>query len=650
MTNSGSFPVVLDEGARLRALRECGLLNRDANAVLDDLVALASQICEAPIALITLLDEREQWFKSRIGITSAGTSRQVAFCNYTILGSEIFVVPDARLDPRFSENPLVNHEPHIRFYAGFPVRDAGGLALGSLCVIDREPRLLSEIQQDALKRLARSAEAEVERIRTADLLVKVNFKLVQELEERDLVEQMLRGMIQTQSDVSREQRGPEAILELLALRAQAMTRSAGAFLEMLDEDDQFYSVSAGAGRGSTARSVLSTPVCYQGRTRGVIEVFSPLPRVFTQRDSKALELLSGFLPFVLNQAKERETREILIEEKSSALLALHEREQLFEAFMNRSPALAYMKDEEGRILFINSATERLWKVTSAEWLGKSNFDLWSPETAQILQDNDNKVLREWTDVEAIESLPLPNGEIRHFHSLKFPFKGRQGKTLVGGMSLDVTESKRAEGLLRASLDEKDILLKEVHHRVKNNLQVISSLLSLQARSVEDGATRSLLLHNQSRVFAMALVHEELYRSEDLGRVAMSEYLVKLFRYQASVHDAQKRIEVSFESCEEIYLPADQAIPCGLIVNELISNSFKHAFPQRSGRMVVTLSKRPGNMEVRVWDDGAGLPLGFSIESTKSLGLKVVQILTKQLNGTITMPQGEGCCFALCIPI
>jgi len=159
-----------NEEARVIALDKYAILDTDPEQFFDDLTLLASHVCNTPIALISLVDEDRQWFKSRVGLDASETSRDIAFCSTAILQADVFVIPDALADERFRDNPLVVSDPHIRFYAGAPLINEDGYALGTLCVVDRAPRELAPEQKEALKALSRLVLAQLEFRRNLILL------------------------------------------------------------------------------------------------------------------------------------------------------------------------------------------------------------------------------------------------------------------------------------------------------------------------------------------------------------------------------------------------------------------------------------------------------------------------------------------------
>ena len=215
---------------------------------------------------------------------------------------------------------------------------------------------------------------------------------------------------------------------------------------------------------------------------------------------------------------------------------------------------------------------------------------------------------------------------------------------------EVTERKRIEALLMVSLGEKELLLKEVHHRVKNNMAVISSLLSLQAGYVDDEKLLGIFKESQNRIRSMALVHDKLYQSEDFSHINLKDYVISLVENIRYAFTSDKRIKINTE-IEELNMEMDTLIPCGLIINELITNAFMHAFGKTDDPEVRVVIKRAdnGNIALSVADNGSGLPEGFDTVSSKGLGLRLVQALIKQLGGMHEMGSELGTEFRVIFP-
>jgi two-component sensor histidine kinase/FixJ family two-component response regulator len=224
--------------------------------------------------------------------------------------------------------------------------------------------------------------------------------------------------------------------------------------------------------------------------------------------------------------------------------------------------------------------------------------------------------------------------------------------LNDALRADLARRQRVEEALTAALHEKELLLKEMHHRIKNNLQVISSLLNLQAGSSEDPLVRKIFQDSQARIYAMAMIHETLQRSRDLARVDLGDYLRSLVAELCRSYDAEaQRIAVRTQF-EEVWVNADTAIPCGLILNELLSNAFKYAFPQdMQGDIHVTLRADSGQgVTLTVRDTGVGLPEGLDFRATDSLGMQLVCLLAEQLRGMITLERRAGTAFTVTFPV
>jgi two-component sensor histidine kinase len=380
--------VPVNEAERLKVLKSYQILDTTPEAAFDGITALAAHILQVPIVLVSIVDAERQWFKSSVGLEAAETGRDVSFCGHVVTHDRELVVRDARMDRRFSDNPLVTGEPKVVFYAGMPLRTQEGFVLGTLCAIDHEPRELT----------------------------------------------------------------PEEHSLLAILAAQVMAQ---------------------------------------------------------------LEL---------------RRRNVELEDRNRAQLIL-----------------------------------------------------------------------------------------------------------------------QAE--LEDSLHEKDVLLQEVHHRVKNNLQLVSSLLNLQLARVPNGESRTVLEECQGRIHAVAIVHEAIYSARDYARVPIVNYVRALASgISHAVGAAGRGIEIELEIGDET-LAVDKAIPCGLILNELISNAVKHAFPRgRSGIVRVLASMTPDSkMEVIVADDGVGVPENFSPEDYASVGMQVVCALVEQLDGTLQVTREGGAQFRLTFP-
>jgi two-component sensor histidine kinase len=210
---------------------------------------------------------------------------------------------------------------------------------------------------------------------------------------------------------------------------------------------------------------------------------------------------------------------------------------------------------------------------------------------------------------------------------------------------DITERVHVEERLKASLRDKETLLKEIHHRVKNNLQVVASLLSLQSGYVQDAATQQLFEESQHRIRSMALVHERLYQSQDLARIDFAEYVNSLVTHLFSSYHAQGikwRIEA-----DPIALDIDTAVPCGLILNELVTNALKHGFPDgRGGEVYVGVREADGRYAIVVQDDGVGFQEAVDFHNAASLGLQLVNSLVRQLGGAIELCRLKGTKFEI----
>ena len=324
-------------------------------------------------------------------------------------------------------------------------------------------------------------------------------------------------------------------------------------------------------------------------------------------------------------------------------------EQRNEAFLDAVPDLFFRVDREGIIVDARLPAGLPRLPASNRLVGANVRDLPAiysqigPEFVEQGMRRMRDVLT--TGVPQIFEFTLEDDPPRTWECRYAPIGGDEMLVLVR----DVTAERRAE-----REQQKEVLLKEIHHRVKNNLQVISSLLDLQARAARDEETRRVLSESRGRVRSMALIHERLYGagSDALSFAEYARDLVASLRH--SLAGDSQRVAVSID-VEDVALDLDVAVPCGLVINELLTNALKHAFPDdRDGTVHVALHRRPGGMlALSVTDDGVGLPAGIDPDNPGSLGLRIVQILCSQLRGALEVQRGpvdgRGTSFSLVFP-
>ena len=207
---------------------------------------------------------------------------------------------------------------------------------------------------------------------------------------------------------------------------------------------------------------------------------------------------------------------------------------------------------------------------------------------------------------------------------------------------DVTDRRHAEERLIASLQEKETLIREIHHRVKNNLQIISGLLDMTRMRTPDSTTNSILTDMMMKIKTMAQIHTRLYESKQFDKINMGSQIRDQVTDLSSIYGREgAEIQISIDS-EDIYLPVDQAIPCALVVNEVLSNAFKHAFRGKTqGILSVSAKQTDDHVSIIIQDDGVGIPGDMDIYKTTSLGLKLIRNLVLQLHGSVTITSNQG---------
>ena len=741
-----------DEAARLECLISLDVLDSGREPMFEQITQLASELCGAPIALVSLVDARRQWFKSNLGLTGVQeTPRDVAFCAHAIQADTLMEVADARQDPRFANNPLVIGAPGIRFYAGMPLVMPSGERLGTLCVIDHVARQLNSTQRMALQGLAGLV--------TSSLLERKNrLALSRELEQ---TEARYRLIVEGQSDLISLAAADGTLSYVNAAYAQFFGLSQHQMVgrKLLDfvapADQQAVAdhlrrvVEAGHVGGGVNRMVSA-----DGRECWV---------AWTNRAVAGVDAQGASIHSVGRD----------ITEQRRAEQALADNETRSRLLYEATPAMLHSIDLQGRLLNVSNTWLRCMGYRREEVIGRASADFLTPESARrarelvlpaffaegrcedveyqmvhkdgsvfdvllsavLERDAAGKpvrslaVLRDVTELHAtaaslnttshmlqlvLDSLPArvsywDLGSLNQFANRAFldwfgvsqaSISGKHAREVLGAaayarveqpinaglagvdgqvelsspgpdgklrttdmrfiphlregrvsglfvFALDITAQRQAERdvvsqrrrqqvATEQALAEKETLLREVYHRVKNNLQVVQSLLNIQRHALPDGPARTAMRDTALRIRAMALVHEKLYQSGNLAAISLPVYTGDLLDLLANAHGIDRTAVQLHAEIAAIETRLDSAIPYGLLVTELVTNSLKHGFPNgRQGQVWVTLQRRDDGDMLTVADNGIGFETAAA-EAGKpaSMGLQLAASLATQLGGEL----------------
>lgn len=339
----------------------------------------------------------------------------------------------------------------------------------------------------------------------------------------------------------------------------------------------------------------------------------------------------------------------------SALIRDVSQRQIMEEKKNELAAIVKSSDNaiigrnlDGIITSWNRGAERIFGYTEEEALGTSMSEMiptgYEEELPELIDEID-----EGNKVKNYETKRLrKDGEIIDISLTISSIRDANGNIMgSSSISQDITQKKKMEKQLKQSLKDKDMLIGEIHHRVKNNLMIITSLLSLQSSYIDDQESRTLFEESENRTRSMALIHEKLYQSGEAKRIDFEDYIRSLGNELYRTYAVNPNINMEIDLQEGLILDVDTAIPLGLIFNELFTNTLKHAFPNnKKGTILVSFHKFDGNYQLIVEDDGVGLPEEFKLEESDSFGLRLVDALTQQIDAKVDLDTSHGTKFVI----
>ena len=388
--------------------------------------------------------------------------------------------------------------------------------------------------------------------------------------------------------------------------------------------------------GTLSKCWLGVPLILHDRVIGALGVQSYLdPKAYDQNDVDLLEIISHQISLVIGRQQAEEAAQKSAEQA--------------RVLLNTPYVMAMLTKADGTILDINQSGALGLNKTPAELIGTNAADLEPKAQSATAAAKAAELLTTRQPVTFIQDI-----DGWYLETTMYPILDERGSVVqLAVFTRDTSEQKQAEDNLRATLKEKEVLLREIHHRVKNNMQVIMSLLNLQTMGENNPVVTEALLESQNRVGAMALVHETLYQSESLAAVDLKQYVAGLVRLLSSAYGGRlSSLKIEVKADDGLTVGIDQAVPCGLVLHELVSNAIKHAFqPGHAGIVGITASHESAQViKITVRDNGRGWPEHLDWRNCGSLGMKlVVSLVEGQLRGKLEMIQKGGTTFVFTIP-
>jgi PAS domain S-box-containing protein len=391
----------------------------------------------------------------------------------------------------------------------------------------------------------------------------------------------------------------------------------------------------------------------KSRIKDVTGNEKPVPMLeekFLRLDGSTVDVEVSAIPFLYNNKNAVQVVARDISSRKMIETALLESEEKYRTLVESSDFSISLVDQDGHLFFMNRAALKMTKMDVLEIPGKTLWNIFPKDIADRYLKEIRFAISEKKQLR-IEGSSMIDNKHLWFDTTIQPMKSLGGeleRALI--IAVDISERKKAEELLKNSLREKELLLKEVHHRVKNNLQIVTSILGLQSLKAKKEEVKKEFDAAINRIRSMSLVHEKLHQSGGIADIDFSKYITSLTKeIHSQFEKSRKKIELRFDT-EPVLLSLDQAIPCGLIINELLTNAFKYAFPaELKGKRIITVSlfeKKKNIIELGVADNGAGIKKNANLTGDRSLGMKLIEALINQLGGSSILDRKKGTKFLI----
>ncbi|MEX0722526.1 MAG: histidine kinase dimerization/phosphoacceptor domain -containing protein [Gracilimonas sp.] len=593
----------------------------ETNLHLKPILKLATDICGVPFSVVILTDKNEQKTLAKYGECGDQDFSSIQnICGNLLSENDIQVINNLREDQEYKSTLSTGDLETVSFYAGAQLKSESGQRIGSLCLFDSKPKDLTESQKESLQTLADETVLRLKNYQLKKFLQESQKKVaesgVYELKEKfQKVVDVVTDLIYELDWNTRKLIWGDELSSVLGYPNEERFADYDWWLDKIHPDDLekvIHDVSKTVEGESNKAKLVYRIKTHAGSYKHVMNY-----QYVDRKEDGSPDTIIGAIVDI------SDLREV--EDQSER------HQKLLEELADQTYTAIWIRDRDGKHLFMNQNYRDLFELSEQRVIGKTVHDLFNEHKARQFYENDQIVLESGESHLFEESVKTKMGK-RFYKTNIFPISG--GK--VAGISIDITDEIVSQEKLENLVQEKETLLMEIHHRVKNNLAIVSGMLQLQSFKEEDQRVQNKLLDSVSRIKTIANIHELLYQSSSFTHLKLKENISKLIVGITSYYEASADLDVNF-NLESIILNINQAIPLSLIINEVVTNILKHAFDEgESGTLSLSLFEDEGSIKLIIEDNGKGLPDDFDPKGREeTLGLELINTLASQLDADYT---------------